>query len=109
MYKRKEYPKDWFDTIRPTVLKRADYKCESCRLPHRSQGYYGYDGKFVKCDEFMKAWAIRNGLKVHTVYLHIAHLDQNRNNNALHNLRALCPQCHRLYDAPFSGAKRRIR
>lgn len=107
MYKKHLYPANWFDTIRPAILKRADYKCESCKLPHRSRGYYDYRGIFVSCDEHMCNWAARNGIKTHIVYLHIAHIDQNRNNNDYSNLKALCPQCHRNLDKKFSDILRR--
>ena len=109
MYKRKHYPANWFDTIRPAILKRADYKCEQCKLPHRTTGYHAYNGKFITCDEHMRNWAIRNGIKVHTVYLHIAHIDQNRANNNFTNLRALCPQCHRNFDKEIQRFTRRAR
>lgn len=109
MQNRNNYAPEWFDTIRPAILKRDNYKCQKCFVKHRSKGYYDSHGNFVECDQFMLDWAKRNQLKPITIYLHVAHLDQNPANNSESNLKSLCPRCHLNFDRPFNLIKRKQR
>ncbi len=54
-------------TAKKHLLKQKEYKCEHCALSE---------------------W---NGKKI---VLEIDHIDGNRTNNSLSNLRLLCPNCH---------------
>lgn len=101
MNNRHRYPPEWFDTIRPTVLRRDQYKCHVCGATQRSIGYYLNTGAFVICDEFMRSWAVKNNLRLYTIHLQVAHLDQDPSNNNLTNLRTYCPRHHLQYDAEF--------
>ncbi len=81
---RSRYPKNWLTEIRPSILKRAQNRCEFCGIPN---------------------YAIReNGSKV---VLTIAHLDHTPENNDPSNLRALCQRCHNRYDASHRAETRR--
>ena len=77
------YPKNW-KKIRKEILERAENKCELCGAEN---------GK--------PHW--KTGSKV---VLTIAHLDQNRENNAKYNLRALCQRCHNIIDLPYRIKRR---
>lgn len=94
----KKYSEDWKDIIRPKVLERAGYKCEVCKVRQRAKGYRDKKGVFVECDNFMLNWAKKQGFKVITIYLQVAHLDHNINNNSPVNLKAMCQKCHLNYD-----------
>lgn len=109
MKNRHEYPAEWFDTIRPAVLARDQYKCQVCGAPHRSTGYYNNNQVFVVCDEFMLNWCKRTGQKTFKMHLNVAHKDQNKSNCELSNLQALCPLHHLQYDKQFNAIKRRMR
>lgn len=102
----KLYPPDWFDVIRPAILKRENYACKFCRIGNRKIGYRTASGEFVECDEFMQNWAKQQGFKVFKIVLTIAHLDQDITNNDYENLAALCQQCHNRLDAPFRAFRR---
>lgn len=109
MKNRNNYPENWFDVVRPDVLKKDNYKCKDCGLKHKSIGYYDNKGNFIECDEFMVKWAKNSGLKVQKISLQIAHLDQNPSNNNYENLECKCPKCHLRFDEPFNKVKRLMR
>lgn len=88
------YDKLWNDVIRPEALKRAGYKCESCKCRHHSQGYRNEFGAWIECDEFQLQWCKVKGIKPKRMYLQVAHLDHDRSNNSPINLKVLCPRCH---------------
>jgi hypothetical protein len=94
-----QYHPDWKDIIRPAILKRDGYKCAHCNIRHKARVYKDTTGKYVECDEFMEEWAKSTGRKVFTLYLQIAHLDHNKQNNEPTNLKALCPIHHARFDS----------
>jgi 5-methylcytosine-specific restriction endonuclease McrA len=79
----KLYPPNWKTEIRPRILARARRCCEFCGVPDRV-----WRGKSL-------------------VILTIAHLDQDRTNNADSNLAALCQRCHINHDKWFQVRHRR--
>lgn len=93
------YAPDWKDTIRPAILKRDDYKCQHCGISHRSTVYKKTNGGYQVLDDFTKEWAKANKKKVFTLYLQVAHLDHNKQNNDPKNLLSLCPYHHAKYDS----------
>lgn len=93
-----QYHPDWKDIIRPAILKRDGYKCAHCGIKHKSRVYKDTTGKYVECDDFMEEWAKSTGRKVFTLFLQIAHLDHDKQNNEPSNLKALCPIHHARYD-----------
>lgn len=93
-----QYHPDWKDIIRPAILKREGYKCAHCGIKHKARVYKDTTGKYVECDDFMEQWAKSTGRKVFTLFLQIAHLDHNKQNNEPSNLKALCPIHHARYD-----------
>jgi len=102
------YAEDWKDVIRPAILKRDNYKCSDCGARHRSRVYKKTNGGYHFCDEFTETWAKNNGRKVFTLYLQVAHLDHNKQNNHPSNLLTKCPRCHALYDKGIKAIKRNI-
>jgi hypothetical protein len=94
-----QYHPDWKDIIRPAILKRDGYKCAHCGIKHKARVYKDTTGKYVECDEFMEQWAKSTKRKVFTLYLQIAHLDHNKQNNEPTNLKALCPVHHARFDS----------
>ena len=107
MRNRKEYPENWEDEIRPGILKRDNFKCKVCQAEHRKTYVFQKDGtKFKIPKEEIKEWK-EYGDKAYTVYLQIAHLDRDTNNNDYSNLMALCPKCHLNYDREFNMLKRK--
>lgn len=102
----KLYPPDWFDVIRPAILKRENYACKFCRVGNRKIGYRTANGEFVECDEFMQKWAIENGYKIIKIVLTIMHLDHDITNNDYSNLAAGCQRCHNRHDAQNRAFRR---
>ncbi len=105
---KKEYHPNWTDVIRPSILKRDGYKCRSCGMRHKLRVYKDSRGKYVECDEFIETWAKKNGKKVFTLYLQVAHLDNDKTNNAPENLLSLCPRCHSIRDREHKALLRKI-
>jgi hypothetical protein len=93
-----QYHPDWKDIIRPSILRRDQYKCKVCGIKHKSRVYRNTNSGYVECDEFMEEWARNNGRKVFTLYLQIAHLNHDKSNNEPSNLQALCPIHHARHD-----------
>lgn len=100
------YPINWVDEIRPAVLSRDNYKCTECKIKHRTRGYYNRQGVFIEADKFIEDFAKRNGFKVNTIHLQVAHIDQNPSNNSMDNLKTMCPHCHLNFDRSHNIAKR---
>ena len=94
-----KYHPDWKDVIRPLALKQAQYKCTICGIKNKSRVYLTKQNNYVICDEFIEEWAKANGFKVFSIFLQVAHLDHNKKNNSLNNLRVLCPRHHAIMDA----------
>ena len=93
------YHPDWKDIIRPAILKRDGYKCGHCGIKHKARVYKDSTGKYVECDDFLEQWAKSTKRKVFTLYLQIAHLDHDKQNNEPSNLKALCPVHHARFDS----------
>lgn len=75
------YPKNWKTEIRPSILRRAENKCEFCGVENYSYRVND-DGKIVR------------------IILTIAHVyDENPMNCDPENLKALCQRCHLKLDA----------
>ena len=105
-----KYPQNWKTEIRPTILKRANNKCEFCGF-HNGQIVYR-----ARVNKKMKWFAnkedvYKQGLPKEIadfwttipvkVVLTIAHLDHDETNPNpnLDRLKALCQLCHLQYDA----------
>lgn len=101
-----KYPANWFDEIRPDILKRDGYKCKFCRLPNRAIGYRDGSGQFIEADFFLQQWCKASNIKVFKIVLTIMHLDHNIQNNEYSNLAAGCQQCHNRYDAKNRAFRR---
>jgi len=106
MKNRHKYSVEWWDTIRPAILKRDNYKCQHCRIAHRTLVYKDAAGNLHECDKWLADWAITNGYKVRTIYLQVIHLDQDPSNNDFSNLSTACPSCHFKFDNKFNKLKR---
>lgn len=109
MKNRKNYPADWFDRIRPDILRRDNYRCIKCKAQNHKKGYYNESGAFVQCDEHMLDWAQRQGIKTITVHLQIAHLNQDVTDNNYENLAAMCPKHHLKHDHDYKKHLRRAK
>lgn len=103
------YHQDWREKIRPAILRRDNYKCTDCGATNHSTGYYDARDNYVQCDEFMQAWALKQGIRLRVVHLQVAHLDQDTNNNDESNLSTKCPRHHFKHDREFNRLKRKMR
>ena len=76
------YPNNW-DEISARIRARAGDKCEQCGIPNKSP----------------RSSVYRKRRKTYTVFLTVAHLDHNPQNNSDDNLKCLCQLCHLRHDA----------
>jgi 5-methylcytosine-specific restriction endonuclease McrA len=100
------YSPDWLDVIRPTILKRDNYKCQSCGVKHKAW----YEKHNVKAgnelDEHERNYFKRIGIFLRQIHLQVCHIDQNPANNDYSNLIAKCPKCHLTMDNSFNNLKK---
>ena len=83
------YPKNWKTEIRPSILERANNRCEFCGRQNHTWFFNEKTKKTVR------------------VVLTVAHLDHQPENCDPSNLRALCQRCHNQYDAAHRAETRR--
>ncbi len=74
----KLYHPEWFSRIRPVLLARSNYKCESCGM--RAGTFY------------------HNGIRDVKIILTLSHQNHDINDNSYTNLKCLCLGCHMKYD-----------
>lgn len=101
-----KYHTDWKDIIRPSILKRDNYKCRTCGIGHKQTVYKDSRGNYVELDSFQEIWAEGTGKKVFKIYLQVAHVDQDKSNNDPLNLLTLCPKHHAQLDAKYKSFAR---
>ncbi len=113
---RHHYGPQWLKEIRPSILARANYRCEQCGKRNRTvvetvtcpfheleprmywrelkrfNHWHNFEGQIVNV--IFEAQRIREVL----VVLTIAHLDHDPSNTDDKNLKALCQWCHLNYD-----------
>lgn len=98
------YPANWATEIRPTILARAQNRCEECGVPNgwlitRDADGTWHDAGCAGIATSKTHDRLFNGQKVIRVVLTIARLDHNPRNNDPSNLKALCQLHHNRYDA----------
>lgn len=106
MRNRTNYPANWFDTIRPDILRRDNYKCTKCGIAHRSYIVRDNKGIYSEISQEQFVQFREEGKKTFKVYLQVAHMDNDVTNLNYSNLKALCPVCHLLNDAEFKNLMR---
>lgn len=103
----KLYPDNWKDEIRPAILKRANYRCEKCGVRQRAVGFRDNTGKFIELDKSDKEAVEKSGKKFIKIFLSIAHINHNINDNNQNNLIALCQKCHNNLDKEYRKTNRK--
>lgn len=102
----KLYPENWKDEIRPAILKRANYRCEKCGVRQRAVGFRDLNGKFIELDKSDKEAVEKSGKKFIQIFLSIAHINHNIEDNRFENLKAYCQKCHNNHDKEFRKTNR---
>lgn len=98
MQNRRDYPDNWNDEIRPSILKRDEYKCVECRIKHRSYVLItdGNERVQIEHDEFIEYK--REGKNCYKIYLQVSHKNSIKSDCSDENLQSLCNRCHANYD-----------
>lgn len=116
---KKDYPANWATEIVPAILARAgevrvsgkivtEARCEWCYVPNHSyvrrlRGSASWKrveyapGAYKLVPEY-DWYEIGEGEQGTRIVLTTAHLDRNRENNAMDNLASLCQRCHLNHD-----------
>lgn len=94
MRNKSHYPENWNDEIRPQILNRDDYKCTTCGIKHRVYVFIDSTGKRIVVDKKEHEELKAEGYKTYRIYLQVAHIDCNKQNNSDSNLTAQCNLCH---------------
>lgn len=108
----KRYPPNWKKEIVPSVLMRADNRCEECGLENGSFVYgvkmwirdgarYKLRSIWFRDERDAKRERATSTVRKIKVVLTISHTDHDEENHNVHldRLRALCQCCHLRYDA----------
>ena len=106
---RKKYTENWADSIRPSILKRDNYKCQKCKVKHRSRGYYDSSGTFVECDDHMISYASSKNIKLLRIILQVHHKNSNKKDNHETNLITLCQKCHLNEERQLNILRKKLR
>lgn len=106
MRNRHKYPDEWYDTIRPRILKRDNYKCRECSITHRVHVAVKSTGQRIIIDKDEIKDYVSSGWKCYRIYLQVAHLDNNKSNNEDSNLKSLCVTCHSRLDKEWKKIMR---
>lgn len=106
MRNRKKYSEEWTDTIRPAILKRDGYKCTKCGIKHRQYVLVDSKKNYTLISKEEHDEYKLYGANVYRVYLQVAHLDNNPDNNSFDNLITLCPKDHLKLDEPHRAVMR---
>lgn len=97
----KKYPKNWRDEIRPRILARAKFKCESCLAEQGAKYVTIFGDRYFLLQEKDILYYKKSGYKIKTVWLSIAHIDNVVDNVSDDNLIAECQVCHLRRDQSF--------
>ena len=99
--KKRVYAEGWYDTIRSEVLKKYNYRCNKCNIKHRQLVVIAENGAWINVSYDLKDVLLEEGNKLYKVILHVCHINQNKEDNRIENLMALCVRCHSSFDAPY--------
>ena len=116
----KKYHPQW-DLIRAKVLKRADNRCEVCKVKNHELILRGFsDGVEIYQDMDGTIWRTSDGSRFGDAYLGdigsarsvkivltISHQDHDINNNDYSNLKALCQLHHLRHDKEHHARTRK--
>jgi len=119
----KKYPANWKSEIRPTILERAEHKCEFCNVPNYKwiirgvrngvEAYQDDDGNIYDAntserigDDYVGEVDESGKNPLIKIVLTIAHLDHDIANNNPENLKALCQRCHNRHDKDYRKQNR---
>ena len=106
MQNRRDYPDNWNDEIRPSILKRDNYKCVECGIKHRSYVLIDQSKKRIQIehDEFIEYK--KEGWNTYKIYLQVSHINNIKSDCSDANLRTLCNQCHAKADKAWKSVIR---
>jgi len=106
-YDHRQYDPLWLEKIRPDILKRDNYHCSFCGVPHKSYIHRERNGKWyqIPIADLEQEKSLK--VKIVRIILVIAHMDHNIKNNDYNNLRALRQRCHLNYDRPIHKVLRK--
>lgn len=100
------YPENWCDEIRPSILKRDNYKCCDCGIKHRVYVFFDEKKKRVVVTKDEYEYLKENGYRTYRIYLQVAHLNNIKSDCRPENLVALCNICHHKRDVHHKALMR---
>lgn len=106
MQNKNQYPENWADQIRPSILTRDGYRCTTCGVKHRQRQASSIANVWFNIATNEMEWYVSNGFKVKTIYLQVAHIDNNKSNCDPSNLIVKCPIHHLQMDSRYKSLMR---
>jgi 5-methylcytosine-specific restriction endonuclease McrA len=102
----KDYPVNWKDEIRPTVLKRDGFKCQHCGVRNYQHYILHKSGRVEYIEDEDIEFSREKGFMVKRSVLTVAHMDNDISNNNYDNLITLCAACHNRFDVDYRKINR---
>ena len=104
----KNYHPDWKDVIRPSILKRDNYRCRECGAPNRTRIIRQSEKEWLEVDPIIEREAKATGQKIIKIVLTVAHLNHLITDNRDENLKSLCQLHHLRLDSKHKVAMQRV-
>ena len=106
MQNKNEYPENWADQIRPSILTRDGYKCTTCGVKHRQRQASKNGKEWFDINKSELEFYINEGYKTKTIYLQVAHINNIKSDCRPENLISKCPIHHLQMDARYKALAR---
>lgn len=106
-FNKELYPANWLTVIRPAVLKRANYRCEVCKVVNGSMGFREDNGEFIELDQITSIYAAAYKKKIIKIVISVGHVNHDTTDNRPENLKAWCQKHHLAHDKLFHAAIRK--
>jgi len=107
MRNKRDYPVNWYDEIRPRILSRDKYKCTTCGISNRQWVAYKTKKDYIRIDKDEINDFKKEGYKVYQNFLHVCHLDNNKQNISDDNLITKCVRHHAKIDGNYKALLRK--
>lgn len=103
MRNKREYPANWYDEIRPAILKRDNYRCTKCKVKNRQWVAKKNNAEPVWIDKDEIIDYTQEGYKCYQIFLHVCHINNDKKDCTTDNLITLCVTHHALLDGNYKA------
>lgn len=88
-----KHPENWTTEIVPTQLKKADWKCQICKVPRGAKIVQDENQQWLEVDPIIEKWAQNTKAPIRKMKLYIQPLNFLRWDTRPQNLKVMCDKC----------------